>query len=644
MLVGQQLGPFLIEKELGAGAMGAVYRGKYVKTGQVVAVKVMAPGLGTSGGSSADRFKREAEILKQLNHPNIVRLFGHGRHHGTPYFAMEYIKGESLDRIMARRDRMTWEEVVDVGQQLCAALQHAHEAGIVHRDLKPSNLMILPDGTLKLTDFGIAKDLDVTALTGANCTVGTAAYMSPEQCKGEPLTHKSDLYSLGVVLYELVTGKKPFTAENAMEMFLLHVQGPFERPSRVALEVPVWLDNLICQLLEKKPEQRPFDAAMVSRVLGSIQEKVEAQQSAGVDVARARVMDRPKGQRNPSDEDRAAARTLLGKKARKKAKKRLHQSVWVQALGLLLVLAGIIAVLVLVLQPPSAEKLHAQAKKLMTSDREDDWDRGRDGPVKDFLARFGQANDEKTKKLAAEVQQWADAYDIRRHEQLMDRYVRHETQKKGLAVEAQSAEEKQTFDAALAEYEGNRDKAVKLWQQVLQDGTARMMLVARKHLDMLAEIDRTEDRLWDLRTSVVRNQRTEPQLDDLERQAFLAVRQERLGDLAGAQRRYQRLRDAARKDAAQHFWSLFAAARSRKLKDRLSEKPQDDKARLAVVEKVVADVGKEQEAKKTSLLDLRVRLQDVVVLYDKDPEMAEPVKKARELIAKIDATLPRKSR
>ena len=169
----------------------------------------MAPGLGDSNPSAVARFEREADILKQLNHPNIVRLFGVGKFQGTRYYAMEYVEGESLDHVMARRGRMTWEEVVDLGQQLCAALQHAHEAGVVHRDLKPSNLMILADGTLKLTDFGIAKDLDVTALTSANCTVGTASYMSPEQCKGErDITPKSDLYSLGVVFYELITGKQ----------------------------------------------------------------------------------------------------------------------------------------------------------------------------------------------------------------------------------------------------------------------------------------------------------------------------------------------------------------------------------------------------------------------------------------------------
>ncbi len=367
MLVGQQLGPYLIEKEIGAGAMGAVYRGKNVKNGRTVAVKIMAPGLGTSSDSAGRRFEREADILKQLNHPNIVKLFGVGKFQGTAYYAMEYVQGESLDHVMARRDRMTWEEVVDLGQQLCSALQHAHEKGIVHRDLKPSNLMILRDGTLKLTDFGIAKDLDVTQLTGANCTIGTASYMSPEQCRGDPdINFKSDLYSLGIVFYELITGRKPFVAENAMEVFMMHVSGPFVRPSRIVLDLPVWMDTLICQLMEKKPDARPLDAAMVSQVLGSIQEKVEAQQSAGVLAAQARRLDRPRGERKAGDEDRDAARSLLGKRKTKRKKKRAGRlPVWVQALGLLLVLGCIIAALVFALSA-------ALAGESLPGGREDD--------------------------------------------------------------------------------------------------------------------------------------------------------------------------------------------------------------------------------------------------------------------------------
>src|SRR5205814_134755 len=154
------------------------------------------------------------------------------------------------------------------------ALAHAHAQGIIHRDLKPSNLMLdKATGVLKLTDFGIAKDTDQTGLTSANSTVGTAAYMSPEQCRGErELTPKSDIYSIGIVFYEMLTGRKPFFAENAMDMFIQHVQGMFERPSHIILDIPVWLDNLVCQCLEKKPEHRPADAKTVGDALAEVRQ------------------------------------------------------------------------------------------------------------------------------------------------------------------------------------------------------------------------------------------------------------------------------------------------------------------------------------------------------------------------------------
>ena len=526
MLVGQQFGPFLIEKELGAGAMGAVYRGKYVKTGQVVAVKVMAPGLGTSSSSSAARFEREAAILKQLKHPNIVRLFGVGKHKGTAYYAMEYVKGESLDHIMARRDRMSWEEVVDLGMQLCSALQHSHEAGIVHRDLKPSNLMILEDGTLKLTDFGIAKDLDVTQLTGANNTIGTAAYMSPEQCKGDPnLTPKSDLYSLGVVFYELITGKKPFVAENAMEMFLHHVNSKPERPSRIVLDLPVWLDTLICQLLEKKPEHRPRDAAMVGEVLASIQAKVEAQQSAGVEAAKARQMDLPPGQRVGA-EDRDITQSLLGRKKRKSKKKRKQGLARaLQAGGLLALLVAVIAGIVLLTRPPSAEALYKQAENLMKSEKPERRDQARTGPIDKYLERFGDLDNAQTRQMRL----WADDYDAADYEKKLDRHVRYTKLQKGLPVEAQTKAEEIAFRAAVAEGEGDRTEAGRLWKQVLEtDSGTGLSVVARRHLDAIRAIDKEDEHL-DMQRMRLRDDRVEPELDVWRKEAFLARRQEQLG-------------------------------------------------------------------------------------------------------------------
>ncbi len=362
MKTGQQIGPFEIEKELGSGAMGTVFRARYAKEGQppqIVAIKVVSAGLG-GNQRALERFEREVSILKQLQHPNIVRILAAGRVHKSPFYAMEYVEGETLDTVLQRRDRCTWEEVVEIGKQLCAALEHAHDKGIVHRDLKPTNLMVTREGVLKLTDFGIAKDLDRTGLTSAHCTVGTAAYMSPEQCRGDTnLTHKSDLYSTGVMLYELLTGRKPFHADNVVQMFKMHAEGKFERPSRLALEIPIWLDTLVCQLLEKKPEHRPLDAATVARALGEVQQKVETLKSAGVEVARQVA-------KAGAAEDRETAKTLL-KPFRKKPKKgkRANLELWLKAGGGVAALAAVIAALVLGLRPPPAEKRYEKGVKLV---------------------------------------------------------------------------------------------------------------------------------------------------------------------------------------------------------------------------------------------------------------------------------------
>src|SRR5262245_28883369 len=198
-MIGQKLGSFRIESRIGIGAMGAVYKGVHEPSGRTVAIKVI---VGDHQKPTAPgRFQREAEILEQFRHPNIVRYYGRGRYQGTLYMAMEFVAGGTLDDIIERRGSLPWREVVDLAIQICEALQYAHQRGVVHRDLKPSNLMITPDGRVKLTDFGIAKDLDATAMTTTGRTLGTAAYMAPEQIRGTPeVSHKTDLYALGCVL------------------------------------------------------------------------------------------------------------------------------------------------------------------------------------------------------------------------------------------------------------------------------------------------------------------------------------------------------------------------------------------------------------------------------------------------------------
>jgi serine/threonine-protein kinase len=489
MLVGQKIGPFTIDKELGAGAMGAVYRARNIETGQRVAIKIVAPHLGTNE-TAMKRFKREAAILKQLDHPNIVRLVLSGKFGSTRFYAMEYIEGESLDHVMARRGRITWEEVVTLGCQLCEALKHAHEKGIIHRDLKPSNVMVLPDGTLKLTDFGIAKDMDVTALTSANCTVGTAAYMSPEQCRGErDLSSRSDLYSLGVMFYELVTGRKPFQAENPMDMFMQHVQGTFERPSRLVLDIPVWFDNLICQLLEKKPEQRPRDATTVADALERIKEKVEAQRSAGVDVVKGRASERPQ----LDDEDKEAARELRGKKKAKKKKQGVpfHQRIWFKAAlySALLVVIGVIFYLVFI-KKPSPEVLFADAQAIMKADVLDEKVEARkEGSIARFLRYYPEH------EKAGQVKAWADQIDREKVEHDVLHRLRNDINRgvdadEERAREAIKQEESGKFATARTAWEGF--KKYNGSKEPEQNGYA---LLAAERLKLLKDVENEDARL-----------------------------------------------------------------------------------------------------------------------------------------------------
>jgi serine/threonine-protein kinase len=569
MLVGEQLGPFLIEREIGSGAMGAVYRGKYVKTGQVVAVKVMAPGLGSTNANAVARFEREAEILKQLNHHNIVRLFAVGKHKGVRYYAMEYVVGESLDKVMARRSRMTWEEVVTLGQQLCAALQHAHDKGIVHRDLKPSNLMILADGTLKLTDFGIAKDLDVTSITEANCTVGTASYMSPEQCKGErDLSLKSDLYSMGVVFYELITGRKPFFAENAMDMFLQHVRGTFERPSRIVLDMPIWLDTLICQLLEKKPENRPMSAATVHAALGSIKEKVEAMQSAGVDAVRSRLIDRPRGTRNPDEEDKEAARLLMTGKGRRKGKRKkeakpIYLQVWFQAICLGVLLAGVAAAMIVAFQPESSDKLYARAKELMESKSPEDHQEAYKGPLNDYNARYVASKGEPQERKD-QVEAWRRQCEIEQCEEVLGILMRNKF------AQPKNDAEKLAQRAAKSEEAGDLADAREKWRQVESAGFPSWGLLAGKRLKELQTVEQYEKEKAALVAATPPDQ--DPGLTGDDQKVFVGLRLEQADELGKAREAFAALK-AASGDPERRFWRLLAAKRMRDIDRKKDDKP-----------------------------------------------------------------------
>jgi serine/threonine-protein kinase len=253
--------------------MGVVYRATHAETGQAVAIKVLPAELARDGGF-ADRFAREIASLQKLNHPNIVKLIEPGEDQGFQYYVMEFVQGRPLDKVIAAERRIPWQRAVELAIQICHGLKHAHDHGIIHRDLKPANLLITDDDTVKLTDFGIAKVFAGTAITATGGIIGTPEYMSPEQGDSRPITRRSDLYSLGVVLYAMLTGRAPFLGRSMAELLNLHRYGQFDRPTAIVPEIPSWLDELVCQLLEKDPEKRPPDAHVVARRLEVVQKKV----------------------------------------------------------------------------------------------------------------------------------------------------------------------------------------------------------------------------------------------------------------------------------------------------------------------------------------------------------------------------------
>jgi serine/threonine-protein kinase len=628
MMVGTKVGPFDIEKALGSGAMGTVYLARYRKTGQLVALKVMAPGMADNETALA-RFEREGDVLKQLRHPNIVRFYVAAQSKGTPYYAMEYVEGEPLDRLLQRRGRLSWEEVVDLGKQTCAALQHAHDQGIVHRDLKPSNLIVTSDGVLKLTDFGIAKDLDVTQLTAANCTVGTASYMSPEQCRGERnLTHKSDLYSLGVVFYELLTGDKPFKAETTMAMFLEHVGGKFERPSRLVLDIPIWLDNLVCQLLEKKPEHRPFDAPVVMQALDQVAEKVAAQRSAGVDAVAGKIGDHTTKKLRADKTDRETARALASSLRGERGKrygKPIYEQGWVQALGILVLLGGLAGIFYKVfLEKPPPEQLYREAEKVMQKKDIDAWLTARDekGPIGKFLKYYGNQGTEE----AAQVQRWADTIDWSQKERAL--YKRRNV------MQSDGPSEQRARDALDHEERGNLVQARETWEGLLKHKDDRESpdrpwgLLAEKRLEDLKAADKIEEgarRALD--EAHAAGQLFKPGTP-AERLVSEALRYEDLKDLSLARRRWLELRRTFDKDMEQHGWALLAAKRAEHLKSKV---PQDDEE----VQKRVAALSEAlEEAKMLKPSKAKIVYLEIIDLYEKDQEkeVAQVVEQARALL------------
>jgi serine/threonine-protein kinase len=407
---GERLGPWIIDEELGRGGMGVVYLAHRDPAGNPgaepsqAAIKVLAAELAVESGF-LHRFQREIDVLKQLDHPHIVRFFESGQEGSRYYYAMEYVAGPSYEQLLERQGRLPWREVLELAWQIAPALKHAHDRGIIHRDLKPSNLMLAPTpdrgtgcqpdqlggqasclssetgeqggGVVKLTDFGVASLFASPHLTITGGVIGTPEYLSPEQAAGKPVTRRSDLYSLGVVLYTLVTGRNPFEGE-PLDLLHKHRFGQFDRPSRIAPDLHHEFEQIICQLLEKDPGQRPADGGVLFRRLDSLRRKLQfqAQHQAGEPTHSPRS--RPSTVIAPSNVEGPA--TLMSRLMRQELDQqnkggplaRFINRPWV-LVSLFLLSVGLI---VWGFWPVSPDKLYRRGAALMASSNPEDWEEG----------------------------------------------------------------------------------------------------------------------------------------------------------------------------------------------------------------------------------------------------------------------------
>lgn len=248
-----------IIRVIGEGGMANVYLANDTILNRKVAVKVLRGDL-ANDEKFVRRFQREALSASSLNHPNIVEMYDVGEDDGNFYIVMEYVDGKNLKQLIKRRTKLSLTEVVDIMKQLTDGISHAHDSFIIHRDIKPQNMLILDNGLVKITDFGIAVALNSTQLTQTNSVMGSVHYLPPEQAAGKGATFKSDIYSLGIMMYELITGKLPFRGENAVEIALKQMKEPIPSIREDNNEIPQSVENIVLKACAKNPKNR-YDTA-----------------------------------------------------------------------------------------------------------------------------------------------------------------------------------------------------------------------------------------------------------------------------------------------------------------------------------------------------------------------------------------------
>lgn len=260
----------LLEK-IGEGGMGIVYKAKCTLLNRFVAIKILKVEL-SDYEDFITRFKREANSIASLSHPNIVNVYDAGSENNINFIVMEYINGKTLKQVIKKKVKLSALNTLDIALQIAKALECAHKNNIIHRDIKPENILITEDNIVKLTDFGIAKIADSVTLTNSNKIIGSVHYISPEQAKGKSVDCRTDIYSLGIVMYEMITGRVPYNAEISISVAMMHIQEPVIPPKEINTDIPENINQVILKALEKEPINRFQTAKELAEISNAIKE------------------------------------------------------------------------------------------------------------------------------------------------------------------------------------------------------------------------------------------------------------------------------------------------------------------------------------------------------------------------------------
>jgi len=264
-MVGRKLGKYHVVETLGRGGMGTVYKAIDETLDREVAIKILNPDL--MDGETVKRFRHEAVTLAKLNHPRIAHVYDLAREGDSLLMVMEYVRGETFEKLSTRSGPLPLDRAIVLCAQVLEALHHAHGVGVVHRDLKPANLMLADNGAVKVMDFGIARVVGTEHMTNDGYMMGTPAYMAPEQVRGQEVDARTDVYSMGVVLYRLVTAQLPFKADTAVAMIQSQLNDPPTPSRRYRNDLPDWLDNVLTCALAKAPADRYQTAEQLREAL-----------------------------------------------------------------------------------------------------------------------------------------------------------------------------------------------------------------------------------------------------------------------------------------------------------------------------------------------------------------------------------------